>query len=66
MRGPKDKEANERSGTADLWIRLSISEIAFSSSIGRSVSRWDDHHFQALFSHSCIYSTAGNIQNSEI
>lgn len=39
IRGPKDKEANEHRGTADLWIRLSISEIAFSPSVGRSVGQ---------------------------
>lgn len=37
--GPKDKGASERRGTADLRIRLSISEIAFSPSVGRSLGR---------------------------
>lgn len=66
IRGPKDKEANERRGTADLWIRLSISEIAFSSSVGRSVSRWVD---LATFNHSSrtllFYPATDDIQKSD-
>jgi len=64
MRGPKDKEANKR-GTADLWIRLSISEIAFSPSVGRSVGRSVGGSI-ATFKHSCIYLVIGNVQKSEI
>lgn len=60
MRGPKDKEANERHGTTDLWIRLSISEIAFSPSVGRSVGG-SIATFRP-FSHSSIYPATGDVK----